>query len=130
MTTTDQRHVRDVEQQPAAADQAEDAYIHYDHIGHGSTPAAWTLSLTIVLGSVIAGVGFIIPNWTVAAVGGALVPVGIILGIVLKKMGYGVEMDSKDVLQRGEDPRAHRGPATPDNTRGGEQKRRPGSSSA
>ncbi len=54
MTTTDQRHVRNVEQQPAAADQAEDAYIHYDHIGHGSTPAAWTLSLTIVLGSVIA----------------------------------------------------------------------------
>lgn len=123
MTTTDQRTVRDVEQQ-----SVDDEFIHYDHIGHGSTPAAWTLSLTIVLGSVIAGVGFIIPDWIVAGVGFALMPVGIILGIVLKKMGYGVEMDSKDVLQQGEDPRAHRGPATPDNTSGGAEKRRPGAS--
>ncbi len=123
MTTTHQRPVRDVEQQPA-----DDEFIHYDHIGHGSTPAAWALSLTIILGSVIAGVGFIIPNWTVVIIGSALVPVGIILGIVLKKMGYGVEMDSEAVLQRGEDPRAHRGPATPDHTRGGAEKRRPGAS--
>lgn len=123
MTTTDQRTVRDVEQQPA-----DDEYIHYDHIGHGSTPAAWTLSLTIVLGSVVAGIGVIIPNLTVAIIGAALVPVGIILGIVLKKMGLGVEMDSKAVLKRGEDPRAHGGPATPDNTSGGAEKRRPGAS--
>lgn len=123
MTTTDQRTVRDVEQQ-----SVDDEFIHHDHIGHGSTPAAWTLSLTIVLGSVIAGVGFIIPDWIVAGVGFALMPVGIILGIVLKKMGYGVEMDSKGVLQQGEDPRAHRGPATPDNTSGGAEKRRPGAS--
>ena len=54
MTTTDQRTVRDVEQQ-----SVDDEFIHHDHIGHGSTPAAWTLSLTIVLGSVIAGIGVI-----------------------------------------------------------------------
>lgn len=124
MTTTDQRTVRDVEQQ-----SVDDEFIHHDHIGHGSTPAAWTLSLTIVLGSVIAGVGFIIPDWIVAGVGFALMPVGIILGIVMKKMGLGVEMDSKAVLKSGEDPRRHQGPATPDNTRGGVEKRRPAASS-
>lgn len=123
MTTTDQRTVRDVEQRPAA-----DEFIHYDHIGHGSTPAAWTLSLVIVLGSLVAGIGVIIPSLTVALIGAALMPVGIILGIVMKKMGLGVEMDSKAVLRRGEDPRAHGGPASPDNTRGGVEKRRPGAS--
>lgn len=95
MTTTDQRTVRDVEQRPAA-----DEFIHYDHIGHGSTPAAWTLSLVIVLGSLVAGIGVIIPSLTVALIGAALMPVGIILGIVMKKMGLGVEMDSKAVLRR------------------------------
>lgn len=124
MTTTDNRPVRDVEQQHST----DDEFLHYDHIGHGSTPAAWALSITIIIGSVIAGIGMVIPNWTVVIIGSALIPVGVILGIVLKKMGYGVELDSKAVLQRGEDPRAHRGPASPDNTSGGEQKRRPDSS--
>ncbi|WP_191089674.1 hypothetical protein [Nesterenkonia ebinurensis] len=35
-TAQSQTAVRDVEQQPASADE----FIHYDHIGHGSTPAA------------------------------------------------------------------------------------------
>lgn len=122
---TSQTKVRDVEQQPSASDE----FIHYDHIGHGSTPAAWALSLTIIVAAIVAGIGFVTEIWLFAWIGAGLVPVAVILGVVLKKMGYGVEMDSKAVLQRGEDPRAHRGPATPDNTRGGEQKRRPGSSS-
>ena len=118
MSTT----VRDVEQQPAAG-QA-DEFIHYDHIGHGSTPAAWTLSITIIVASVIAGVGFVIPEWTLVWIGAALVPVAVILGVVLKRMGYGVEMDSVAVLKQGDDPRGHQGPAVPDRTRGA-GKRRP-----
>lgn len=121
-----QAPVRDVEQEPGSADE----FIHYDHIGHGSTPAAWALCGIIILGSVIAGVGFIGLSfsdawWTAIIIGAALVPVAIVAGVVLKKMGFGVEMDSKAVLRRGEDPRSHRGPASPDNTAGGEQKRRP-----
>lgn len=128
-TAKDQMPVRDVEQEPTP----NDAFIHHDHIGHGSTPAAWTLSLTLVLGSLIAGVGFIGLSWSDAwwiaiAVGAALVPVALILGLVLKRAGYGVEMDTQAVLRSGRDPRAHSGPATPDNTRGGAQKRQPDAS--
>lgn len=128
-TSQSQTAVRDVEQEPASADE----FIHYDHIGHGSTPAAWALSLTIVAGAVIAGVGFIglywsDAWWTAIWVGAALVPVALILGIVLKKAGYGVEMDSNAVLKKGADPRSQSGPATPDNTSGGPEKREPESS--
>lgn len=114
--------VRDVEQQPAAG-QA-DEFIHYDHIGHGSTPAAWTLSITIIIASIVAAIGFVIPEWTLVWVGAALVPLAIILGVVLKRMGYGVEMDSAAVLKRGDDLRSHQGPSVPDHL-GGAQKRRP-----
>jgi hypothetical protein len=121
-----QTPVRDVEQEPTANDE----FIHHDHIGHGSTPAAWALSGTIVLGSVIAGVGFIGLAWSAAwwiaiAIGVALIPVALILGLVMKKAGYGVEMDSEAVLRNGRDPRNYSGPATPDNTRGGATKREP-----
>ncbi|NDK32259.1 HGxxPAAW family protein [Nesterenkonia haasae] len=128
-TAQAQRPVRDVEQEPTANDE----YIHHDHIGHGSTPAAWALSGTIVLGSIIAGVGFIGLAWSDAwwiaiAIGAALIPVALILGLVLKKAGYGVEMDSAAVLSRGRDPRDYSGPATPDNTQGGAEKRQPDAS--
>lgn len=113
--------VRDVEQQPTSADE----FIHYDHIGHGSTPAAWALSITIIIGSVIAGVGFIglaYSNawWIAIWIGAAFVPAAIAIGVVMKRMGYGVEMDSNDVLKRGDDPRGHSGPATAHRHTGGE----------
>ena len=109
MTTTPQT-VRDVEQQSAPGQGPDDEFIHHDHIGHGSTPAAWALSLTIIVGSVIAGIGFVTEWWILAWIGAACVPLAIILGVVLKRAGYGVEMDSRAVLQRGEDPRSHQGP--------------------
>ncbi|GAA3051901.1 MULTISPECIES: HGxxPAAW family protein [Actinomycetes] len=118
MTTTQQRTVRDVEQQPAVGEQPDDAFIHYDHIGHGSTPAAWTLSLTLIVGSIIAGIGFVAEIWVLAYIGAACVPLALILGYALKKAGLGVEMDSSSVLKHGEDPRRHQGPAVPDNTSG------------
>lgn len=128
---TSQTAVRDVEQEPQSADE----FIHYDHIGHGATPAAWTVSGTIMVASLIAGVGFIGLHWTdawwpVIWVGAGLVPVALILGVVLKRAGYGVELDSNSVLKRGEDPRGHSGPATPDNTSGGPEKRQPESSTS
>lgn len=113
--------VRDVEQEP----QSSDEFIHHDHIGHGSTPAAWALSGTIIVAGVMMGVGMIAQWWIMVWIGVALVPVALVLGVVLKRAGYGVEMDSDSVLKRGADPRAHSGPASPDNTQGGEEKREP-----
>lgn len=118
--------VRDVEQSPESGDE----FIHYDHIGHGSTPAAWALCGIVMVGSAVASVGFVGLSWSSAWmiliwIGAALIPVAIVAGVVLKRMGYGVEMDSKAVLARGADPRSHSGPASPDQTRGGEEKRQP-----
>lgn len=114
--------VRDVEQQPAPGEQPADAHIHYDHIGHGSTPAAWTLSITVIIGSVFIGVGIILEQMILIWIGVACLPLAVILGVGMKKAGYGVEMDSKSVLERGEDPRDHQGPALPDHSRGSEKR--------
>ncbi|GAB3843269.1 HGxxPAAW family protein [Nesterenkonia populi] len=115
---TSSTQVRDVEQQP----EADDEFIHHDHIGHGSTPAAWTLCLGVILGSLLIGVGMIIANEILIYVGIAILPLAIIGGVVLKKMGYGVEMDAEAVLRKGEDPRRHQGPAQPDQTAGAEER--------
>lgn len=115
--------LRDTE--PAPGETIDDEYIHHDHIGHGSTPAAWALSLTIIVGSIIAGLGMVLQVWVMVWISILFVPLAITLGLVLKAKGYGVEMDSNAVLKNGESARAHQGPASPDNTRGGKDKRRP-----
>ncbi|MBO0595135.1 hypothetical protein I2485_09025 [Nesterenkonia sp. E16_7] len=115
--------LRDTE--PAPGEKIDDEYIHHDHIGHGSTPAAWALSLTIIVGSIIAGLGMVLEVWVLVWISILFLPLAIILGLVLKAKGYGVEMDSNAVLKNGESARAHQGPASPDNTRGGKDKRRP-----
>lgn len=125
-TATSATAVRDVEQKPEAGDQ----FIHYDHIGHGSTPAAWTLCGIVMVGALLAAVGFIGLAWTeewviLIWIGAALMPVAVVAGVVMKRMGYGVEMDSQSVLARGADPRPHSGPVSPDHTSGGEEKRAP-----
>ncbi|MDO5492701.1 MAG: HGxxPAAW family protein [Nesterenkonia sp.] len=109
MSSTAPQHV-DVEQQTTGGEA--DAFIHYDHVGHGSTPAAWALCATVVLGSLLIGLSLIAESWVMAWIGIALIPVALIIGMVMKRMGYGVEMDSEAVLRRGDDPRSHRGPAT------------------
>lgn len=109
MSTTARQHV-DVEQQTAPTEA--DAFIHHDHIGHGSTPAAWTLCMIVVLGALLIGLAMVFESWVMAWIGIALMPVAIIAGVVMKKMGYGVEMDSEAVIRQGEDLRAHQGPAT------------------
>lgn len=130
-TATSATGVRDVEQQP----EADDEFIHHDHIGHGSTPAAWALSIIVMVGALLAAIGFIGLAWAswwsiLIWIGAALMPVAIVVGVVMKRMGYGVEMDSNSVLARGADPRTRRGPASPDHTSGGEEKRRPGRSTS
>ncbi|MCH8559499.1 hypothetical protein LTH96_03520 [Nesterenkonia sp. LB17] len=115
--------LRDTE--PAPGEKIDDEFIHHDHIGHGSTPAAWALSLTLIVGSIIAGLGMVLEVWVLVWISILFLPLAIILGLVLKAKGYGVEMDSTAVLKNGESARAHQGPASPDNTRGGKDKRRP-----
>lgn len=57
--------------------------------GHGSSPAAWTAVVIMLVGFSIIAV-FLYLNVTVMIyVGAILVPIGLIVGFVMKKIGLG-----------------------------------------
>ena len=60
------------------------------HNHHGRTPAAWTGSIltavAFVVGSIAAVLG---PNWPLVWVSAALLLIGMVSGLVLRKLGYG-----------------------------------------
>lgn len=60
------------------------------HYHHGRTPAAWAGSIlaavAFTIGSVAAVIG---PNWPLIWVSAALLVLSVIVGGVLRKMGYG-----------------------------------------
>ncbi|MEE1620157.1 DUF6704 family protein [Zafaria sp. Z1313] len=64
--------------------------MHAEPVGHGNSVAAWATVGVMMVGSVIACLGFALTLIPVLAVGVALIPVGLVLGGVLKKAGYGV----------------------------------------
>ena len=59
---------------------------------HGSTPAAWTGVLIVLVGFVIGGVGLVIENMLVFWVGVACAPLGALVGYAMGKMGLGAEV--------------------------------------
>jgi hypothetical protein len=67
-----------------------------EHEDHGNTPAAWTLVITFIIGSVIAGVGFIIDNPPVAIGGFVVCGIGLLLGKVLAMAGFGKKPEATD----------------------------------
>lgn len=58
---------------------------------HGNTPAAWTAVSIVLLGFMVGGIGLVISSMTLFWVGVALCPVGGIAGMVMSKMGMGME---------------------------------------
>lgn len=57
---------------------------------HGRSPAAWTGSVTVAIGFIVAAVGAIAgPNWVLIWIGAAVVLIGGISAMVLKAMGLG-----------------------------------------
>lgn len=55
----------------------------------GKTPAAWTLTLSVVLGSVVVAVGMILAQMLVIAVGAGLMVLGVAAGVVMSLAGLG-----------------------------------------
>lgn len=72
-------------------EQGAPRYAGRKHYHHGRTPAAWVGSIIAAIGFIVAAVGFMLPgiNWAVIWIGFGAVAVGVILGGVLVKMGYG-----------------------------------------
>lgn len=56
---------------------------------HGNTTASWAMVGIMIVGSIIAAVGFCISNTIILVVGVAVIALGIVAGIVLRSAGYG-----------------------------------------
>ena len=64
-----------------------------EEAGHGSSPAAWTAVIIMLAAFSVATVAFIVGMVWLVWVGVALVFVGLIVGAVLTKLGYGAHGD-------------------------------------
>jgi hypothetical protein len=63
---------------------------HHEEPGHGNSVAAWTTVTIILVAFSIGTFFFFLENEPMVWASVALVFVGIIAGLVLKRMGYGV----------------------------------------
>jgi hypothetical protein len=59
---------------------------------HGSTPAAWTGVLIVLVGFVVGGLGLVLENMVVFWIGVACAPIGALVGFAMGKMGLGAEV--------------------------------------
>ncbi len=69
---------------------AQTRSIHDESVGHGNSPAAWTCVFVMILGAAIASVGYIMASHLVFWTGVGVMFVGLIVGYIMKKAGYGV----------------------------------------
>ena len=60
---------------------------------HGSTPAAWTAVIVMLVGMLIAGIAMIMKQPTYFWVGLAVIPVGAVAGWIMAKAGLGQHRD-------------------------------------
>lgn len=61
----------------------------HPHPSHGNTSAAWTAVIIGLLGFVVASVAVMVGQMTFFYAGLAVLPVALIIGVVMSKMGYG-----------------------------------------
>jgi hypothetical protein len=67
--------------------QQQTAPVHHDD--HGSTPAAWTAVVIIMLAFVVGALGIILGNWVMFWIAVGMVVLGAIVGKVMAMMGLG-----------------------------------------
>jgi hypothetical protein len=58
--------------------------------GHGSSPAAWIAVTIMLIGIALGTVALFLGVWPLVYLGGLLIPVGLLVGWILKKVGFGV----------------------------------------
>ena len=72
---------------------AQSASMHDEVIGHGNSPAAWTCVLVMTVGCLVSAIGFMMASHLVFWGGMGVVAIGLIVGWIMKKAGYGVDGD-------------------------------------
>lgn len=65
---------------------------HSIEIGHGNSPAAWTCVAVMLVGTIVSCIAFVMGESATLLfwIGVGVIAVGLILGVVLKNVGYGV----------------------------------------
>jgi hypothetical protein len=61
-----------------------------DEPGHGSSPAAWTAVVIMLVGVAIGTAALFFNVLPLVYLGAVLIPIGLIVGAILKKLGFGV----------------------------------------
>lgn len=83
------------------SNQNEIVLDHTGYVGHGNTPAAWTCIAILTVGVLVAVIGFTITVMAMLWVGLALCGIGLIVGLIMKKMGLGYEGEAKRYEENG-----------------------------
>ena len=58
--------------------------------GHGNSVAAWTTVTIIMISSALVTLFVWFDQWDLVYASAALIPAGLLVGLILKKAGYGV----------------------------------------
>lgn len=64
---------------------------HPDDPGHGDSIAAWTAVIIITLAVAAATLAFWFEMYNLVWISSAFIPVGVVAGVVLARLGYGVK---------------------------------------
>ncbi|HRO95216.1 HGxxPAAW family protein, partial [Citricoccus sp.] len=68
---------------------------HAEPLGHGNSPAAWTLVLLLLLGAVLVSIGMLADLMFLTVAGIVAAVAGVIAGFVMGKAGMGTKGHAK-----------------------------------
>ncbi|RPE75073.1 hypothetical protein EDF39_2739 [Frondihabitans sp. PhB161] len=74
----------------ASAGKAAEASHDSDSDGHGNSPAAWTAVVIMLVAFAVGTIAFCADVPIVVWIAAGFIVIGALVGLVLKKMGYGV----------------------------------------
>ncbi len=74
----------------AEARAAAEAERHAEPVGHGNSPAAWTLVAVVLFGSAISCIAFAAASALWFWLGVVVMGIGLLIGFIMRKVGYGV----------------------------------------
>ncbi len=66
-----------------------------EHDNHGSTPAAWTLVIIVMIGFLVSSIAFVAASETMVFVGVGIIVLGCIVGKVMQMMASGESGDKE-----------------------------------
>ncbi len=74
----------------SARAQIQDGIDHSEPTGHGNSPAAWTCVIVMLIGAFIASIAYVIASTPIFIGGAVVMVVGLLVGWIMRKAGYGV----------------------------------------